>query len=68
VTDGTRGDPDKNVTRLNAPAVARRVMIAGWNTLSQSDFNNAADLAVHLGSATATAATLLWLRRAWEDI
>lgn len=61
-------DPDKIVTWRNAPAVAHRVLIAGWKTLPQSDFNNAADLAVHLGTATATAATLLWLRRAWEDI
>jgi hypothetical protein len=59
-------DPDKNVTWLNAAAVARRVTIDGWKTLSQADFNKAADLAVHLGTATATAATLLWLRRAWE--
>jgi hypothetical protein len=62
-----KSDPDKHVSWRNAPAVAHRVMIAGWNTLSQSDFNNAADLAVHLGTATATAATLLWLRRAWEE-
>ena len=63
----TKRDPDKIVTRRNARAVAHRVMIAGWKSLSQSDFNNAADLAVHLSTATATAATMLWLRRAWEN-
>jgi hypothetical protein len=61
------GDPDKNVTWRNASAVANRVLIAGWDALSQDDFNIAADLAVHLGTATATAGTLLWLRSAWEN-
>jgi hypothetical protein len=61
-------DPKTRVTRKNAQAVARKIMTAGFDSLPQSEFNNAADLSIHLATASVTEAHVLWLRKAGEKL